>query len=61
MSDEQREELQGFVEAWRDDAAKCREVHGQYGDLRGSECRAVADCYDECADEIEAFLKRARG
>lgn len=60
MSDEVREELQGFIESWRDDAAKCRETAGQFGGTRGAECRAVAECYDECADELEAMLERAK-
>lgn len=52
MSDDVREELQGFVEAWRDDAASAlSEPHNRAGGY-------VALTYQECAEEIEAFLKR---
>src|SRR5262245_2328531 len=51
MTDELREELQGFAEAWRDDACRHREPSDPTSD-------AVAATYDECADEIEAMLAR---
>lgn len=52
MNDELREELLGFIEAWRDDAAQFRGM----GNGVGVE---VAVAYDECADELEAMLSRA--
>lgn len=47
------EELEGFVESWRDDAAQMRSEGDQLDELQ-------ALAYDECADELEAFLKRGR-
>jgi quinol monooxygenase YgiN len=51
MNEKLLEELEGFVEAWRDDAA-CHRASSR------PLFNAVAATYDECADEIEAFLHR---
>lgn len=48
------EELAGFVEAWRDDAALRRGDSNRTFDFS-------AEAYDECADEIEALLGRYKG
>ena len=48
MSAEQLEEIEGFIEAWLDDAANERALaHSQR-----------AEVYDECAAELREFLGR---
>jgi hypothetical protein len=44
-------ELEKLLESWRDDASRHREPSDPVSD-------GVAATYDECADEIEALLKR---
>lgn len=48
MIEKQAEELNGLVESWLDDA--CRHREGDSDD--------VADIYQECAEELSAFLVR---
>jgi propanediol dehydratase large subunit len=57
----EHEELEGFVEAWRDDAAARREKAANARlAFAVTEAAAQAAVYDECADELEAFLARRK-
>lgn len=61
MSDEVRQELEGFVEAWRDDAAAARqEAANTQLAFAAVEATARALVYDEAADELEALLARRK-
>lgn len=51
LSDEFREELEGFIEFWKENASSFR------GSAEERE-RGMAEVYDECADELESLLKR---
>jgi hypothetical protein len=57
LPDDVREELEGLVEAWRDDAAAQRETAANSPlAFAVAEAKGMAAVYDECADELAAFL-----
>jgi hypothetical protein len=61
LADDVREELEGLVEAWRDDAADARQTAATCPlAFAAVEAKGMAAVYDECADELEAFLSRRK-